>query len=150
MGRLAHGHRHRHGLCGLGARHAGCSGRHKAAVTAMPPGDECLCVGLTCGWLADFPDDRPWFRRAGLGLRPDQNRGDHVFRTGLAIGAIEPEAELFALAEQVDLAEKAFHDALARRNEAQIAYWRKPSCALNYETETSVDLRLHLKWVIAA
>jgi hypothetical protein len=42
--------------------------------------------------------------------------------TGLAVvEAIEPEAELFALAEQVDLAEKAFHDALARRNEAQIA-----------------------------
>ena len=31
------------------------------------------------------------------------------------------------LAEQVDLAEKAFHDALARRNEAQIAYLREPS-----------------------
>ena len=43
------------------------------------------------------------------------------------IEAIEPEAELFALAEQVDLAEKAFHDALACRNEAQIAYLREPS-----------------------
>ena len=43
------------------------------------------------------------------------------------IEAIEPEAELFAVAEQVDLAEKAFHDALARRNEAQIAYLREPS-----------------------
>jgi hypothetical protein len=43
------------------------------------------------------------------------------------VEAIEPEAELFALAEQVDLAEKAFHDALARRNEAQIAYLREPS-----------------------
>jgi hypothetical protein len=49
-------------------------------------------------------------------------------RTGLAtIAATEPEAELFALAEQVDLAEKAFHDALARRNEAKIAYLREPS-----------------------
>jgi hypothetical protein len=48
--------------------------------------------------------------------------------TGLAmIAAIEPEAELFVLAEQVDLAEKAFHDALARRNEAKIAYLREPS-----------------------
>jgi|GEM_PF-2044219 len=48
--------------------------------------------------------------------------------TGLAmIEAIEPEAELFALAEQVDLAEKAFHNALACRNEAQIAYLRQPS-----------------------
>jgi hypothetical protein len=37
------------------------------------------------------------------------------------IEAIEPEAELFALAEQVDLAEKTFHYALARRSEAQIA-----------------------------
>jgi hypothetical protein len=43
------------------------------------------------------------------------------------IDAIEPEAKLFALAEQVDLAEKAFHDALARRNEAQIAFLREPS-----------------------
>jgi len=35
--------------------------------------------------------------------------------TGLAmIEANEPEAELFALAKQVDLAEKAFHEALAR------------------------------------
>ena len=43
-------------------------------------------------------------------------------------GAIEePEAELFAVAEQVNLAEKAFHDALARRNDAQIAYLRQPS-----------------------
>ena len=48
--------------------------------------------------------------------------------TGLAmIEAIESEAELFALAEQVDLAEKAFHDALARRNEAQVAYLCEPS-----------------------
>jgi hypothetical protein len=43
------------------------------------------------------------------------------------IEAIEPEAKLFAVAEQVDLAEKAFHDALARRNEAQIAYLREPN-----------------------
>ncbi len=42
------------------------------------------------------------------------------------IEAIEPEAELFSLAEQVDLAEKAFHDALARRNGAHIAYLRDP------------------------
>ena len=48
--------------------------------------------------------------------------------TGLGVlAAIEPEAELFTLAEQVDLAEKAFHDAVARRNEAQIAYLREPS-----------------------
>jgi hypothetical protein len=33
----------------------------------------------------------------------------------------EPEAGLFAQIEQVDLAEKAFHDAVAQRNEAQIA-----------------------------
>jgi hypothetical protein len=43
------------------------------------------------------------------------------------IEAIEPEAELFALAEQVDLAEKAFHDAFARRSGAHIAYLREPS-----------------------
>jgi len=38
-----------------------------------------------------------------------------------------PEAELFALAEKVESAEKAFHDALLCRNEAQIAYLRDPS-----------------------
>jgi hypothetical protein len=43
------------------------------------------------------------------------------------IEAIEPDAELFALAEQVDLAEKAFHNVLACRNEAQIAYLRQPN-----------------------
>jgi hypothetical protein len=45
---------------------------------------------------------------------------------------IEPEAELFAVVEQVDLAEKAFHDAIARRNEAQIAYLREP-CIMTRE-----------------
>ena len=39
----------------------------------------------------------------------------------------ESEAELFILAEQVDLAEKVFHNALVCRNEAQIAYLRDPS-----------------------
>jgi hypothetical protein len=43
------------------------------------------------------------------------------------IEAIEPEAELFTVADQVDLAEKAFHDALVRRNSAQIAYLREPN-----------------------
>ena len=43
------------------------------------------------------------------------------------VEAIEPEAELFPLAEQVDLAEKAFHEALARRNKAHIAYLREPN-----------------------
>ena len=48
--------------------------------------------------------------------------------TGLGmVEAIEPEAELFAIAEQVDLAEKAYHDALACRNEAPIAYLRETS-----------------------
>jgi hypothetical protein len=39
----------------------------------------------------------------------------------------ESEAERFILAEQVDLAEKVFHNALLCRNEAQIAYLRDPS-----------------------
>jgi hypothetical protein len=39
----------------------------------------------------------------------------------------ESEAELFILADQVDLAEKVFHNALVCRNEAQIAYLRGPS-----------------------
>jgi hypothetical protein len=47
--------------------------------------------------------------------------------TGFAtIETSGPEAELFALAEQVESAEKAFHNALLCRNEAQIAYLRDP------------------------
>ena len=49
---------------------------------------------------------------------------------GLRFATIETsvsEAALFALAEQVDLAERAFHKALVGRNEAQIAYLRAPS-----------------------
>ena len=59
-------------------------------------------------------------------------------RTGLAIiETIESEAELFALAKQVDSAEKAFHDALARRNEAQIAYLRQPSFTTHVALEAA-------------
>jgi hypothetical protein len=48
--------------------------------------------------------------------------------TGFAkMDASGPEAELFALAEKVESAEKAFHDALLWRNEAQIAYLRDPT-----------------------
>ncbi len=49
---------------------------------------------------------------------------------GTGVATIEtsgPEAELFALAEMVESAEKAFHNALLSRNEAQIAYLRDPS-----------------------
>jgi hypothetical protein len=49
---------------------------------------------------------------------------------GMGFATIEtsgPEAELFALAEKVESAEKAFHDALLCRNEVQIAYLRDPS-----------------------
>ena len=49
---------------------------------------------------------------------------------GMGFATIEtsgPEAELFALAEKVKSAEKAFHNACVRRNEAQIAYLRDPS-----------------------
>jgi hypothetical protein len=56
-------------------------------------------------------------------MRPGKNES-----TGLTmIEGIESETVLFALAEQVDSAEKAFHDVLARRNEAQIAYLREPN-----------------------
>ena len=48
-------------------------------------------------------------------------RGSQRFETS------ESEAELFVLAEKVDLAEKVFHNALLCRNEAQIAYLRDPS-----------------------
>ncbi len=44
-----------------------------------------------------------------------------------AIEISSPEAELFALARKVESSEKAFHDALLCRNEAQIAYLRAPN-----------------------
>ena len=48
--------------------------------------------------------------------------------TGFAtIETSGPEAELFALAEKVESAEKAFHDTVLCCNEAQIAYLRDPS-----------------------
>jgi len=47
------------------------------------------------------------------------------------IEAIKPDAELFTLAE------KAFHDAFARRNEAQIAYLRDPSIMTLHALEKS-------------
>ena len=39
----------------------------------------------------------------------------------------ESETELFSHAEQVDLAEKNAHEALAHSNDAEIAYLRKPN-----------------------
>ena len=61
------------------------------------------------------------FRRLGPRRQGAREKRDDGFTT---IEAIESEAELFAGAE---LAEKDFHDALAHRNEAQIAYLREPS-----------------------
>src|SRR5215510_4834041 len=45
----------------------------------------------------------------------------------ITINGIESETELFALAEQVDLAENDAHEALAHSNDAEIAYLRKPN-----------------------
>src|ERR1700730_13961363 len=69
---------------------------------------------------------------------------------GLAmIEAIESEAELFALAEQVDSAEKSFHDALARRNEAQIAYLREPGIKTRVALEAAKTeiLDAEVRWL---
>ncbi len=83
-------------LRGPGARPACCACHDKASVGPLClarnhrhlgdlGGDERLCVRLACGGLDDFPGNRPRVRRAGIGLRPDQNRGDYVFRTGFAM-----------------------------------------------------------------
>jgi hypothetical protein len=58
-------------------------------------------------------------------LGKNQNTGP------VMIEAIKPDAELFTLAE------KAFHDAFARRNEAQIAYLRDPSIMTLHALEKS-------------
>ena len=95
-GRLVDGHRHRHGLRRDGAGPACRTCRRK---TCRGPlclarnhrhlgdlgGDECLCVRFARGWLDDCPGNRPRVRRAGIGLRPDQNRCGPIFRTGLAM-----------------------------------------------------------------
>jgi hypothetical protein len=71
----------------------------------------------------DEPGDLLRARFGNMTMPPEKRES-----TGLGIiDAIEAEAELFAVAEQIDLAEKAFHGALTRRNEAQIAYSREPS-----------------------
>jgi hypothetical protein len=46
-------------------------------------------------------------------------------------------AELFVLAEKVDLAEKAIHNALMCGNEAQIGYLREPSIVSRQVLEKS-------------
>jgi hypothetical protein len=51
--------------------------------------------------------------------------------------ADEPEAGLFALAGDVDFAERMFHDAITRRNDAQITYLREPSAAARERLETA-------------
>jgi hypothetical protein len=63
------------------------------------------------------------------GLREGPRQGEREKRDDgyTTIEPIESEAELFAGAEQVDLAEKDYHDAIAHRNEAQIAYLHEPS-----------------------
>jgi hypothetical protein len=62
-----------------------------------------------------------------MGLR---ERLDHAAREKPEHGA-RNDAELFTLAE------KAFHDAFARRNEAQIAYLRDPSIMTLHALEKS-------------
>ena len=73
------------------------------------------------------------------------------------VEASEPEAELFAIAEQVDIAERAFHDAIARRNEAQIAYLREPSIKTRAAVEVAKKaeaialeiLNAEVRWLVA-
>src|ERR1700730_7238048 len=62
-----------------------------------------------------------------VGKARSRGSGKTRARGSQVIEAIEPEAKLFVIAEQVDLAEKAFHDTLVHRNEAQIAFLREPS-----------------------
>ncbi len=56
-----------------------------------------------------------------IGRRNSEGKGFATIETS------GPEAELFILAEKVESAEKAFHNALLCRNEAQIDYLRDPS-----------------------
>ena len=61
--------------------------------------------------------------------RTELRGGGHETRRNgfVMIYGIESETELFAQAEQVDLAEKDAHEALAHSNDAGIAYLRKPN-----------------------
>jgi hypothetical protein len=63
--------------------------------------------------------------------------GKHPATVGGCRGLFCHFISSFALAEQVDLAEKAFHDALARRNEAQIASLGEPSIITREEFEAA-------------
>lgn len=56
-----------------------------------------------------------------IGRRNSEGKGFATIETSA------PEAELFALGAKVESAEKAFHNALLCRNDAQIAYLRDPS-----------------------
>ncbi|WP_139223616.1 hypothetical protein [Methylocapsa palsarum] len=45
------------------------------------------------------------------------------------VEVLAQEADLYVLAAEVDSAEKCFHDAIARRNAARIAYLSEPGAA---------------------
>jgi hypothetical protein len=94
--------------------------------TAMPKADLCLVEGT-------FMDEKEGTQSAFLQMDrafpdgPIQRLGKSESMAFGMSDSIEQEAELFAIVEQLDFAEKTFHDALARRNEAQIAYLHEPS-----------------------
>jgi hypothetical protein len=74
------------------------------------------------GSSSALPQVKWEFRQGSMGpLEKDGSAGVDL------IEADEPETELFALAGEVDFAERIFHDTNTRRNEAQIAYLRAPS-----------------------
>jgi len=107
--------------------------------------------GLPISAIASFGANLRKIDGKGSIIRLGKNEG-----RGLAMNeAIEPESKLFFVAEQVDLAEKAFHDALARRNEAQIAYLRGPSImtrealesAKTAETVALEILNAEIRWL---
>jgi len=97
----------------------------------MPQGKIAVAqanLRLEKGKSEDDESARHRFIAGRTGLRERLDHPREKREHGLAIlETIEPDAKLFALAEHVDFAEKAFHDALVRRNEAQIAYLRQPN-----------------------
>jgi len=100
--------------------------RRRSIMGSRPQTSSTSCVNGARTFIGKIDDALlpiEWADGKGSVMRFEKNGS-----TGLArIEAHEPEAELFARAEQVDLADKVFHDAFARRNEAQIAYLRAPS-----------------------
>ena len=77
----------------------------------------------------------PYAQRTELREGGHEREWETLWNGLITNNGIESETGIFARAEQVDLAEKDAHEAIAHSNDAEIAYLRKP----NYHTRVAFE-----------